>query len=124
MAITTNTFNLVKPPVHGKDFAVSVYSGDASGAEDILAAEAGKTHYVNKLIISTQSVTDVTVDIGSGQGTGVTTIHLGPIPMPDGGGNITIDFGDKYMACTAGLALAVDTSAACPIWILAIGRTV
>jgi len=123
MAITVNTINIVTPPIDGAFFAVSVYSADASGAEDILAASSDKSHYVKKLIITTQSVTDITVTIGSGQGTGVTTIHLGPILMPDAGGNITIDFGEKAMKCTAGAALAVDTSVACPIWIYAEGKT-
>ena len=124
MAITNNTFNVVNPPIEGNNWAVSVYSANASGGEDIKAAESGKSHYVRKLIIATQSVSDLTVDIGSGQDTGITTIHLGPIPMPDAGGSITIDFGDdKMLKCTAGASLAVDTSAECPIWIYAEGKT-
>lgn len=122
MAITSNTINVVTPPINGKDFVASCYSADASGGEDLVAAVSGASIYVKKIIITTQSVENVTVDIGSGQDTGVTTIHLGPIPMADAGGNITIDFGDKMMKCTAATALSVDTSAACPIWVYIEGR--
>jgi hypothetical protein len=78
MAITDNTsFELVVDPVCGNDWAKSLYSLDVSGGEDLVAAEVGKCHYVRRIKIYTQSVTDITVTIGAGQDTGITTIYLG-----------------------------------------------
>ena len=119
MAITTNAFVLAKTPTEGDWKVASLYSADLSGAEDLVAAVTNKCIYVQKIQLFTQSVTDVTVDIGAAQGTGVTTIFLGPIPMPDAGGKTIIDFGpDHCMKITVSTALSIDTSAACPTAVL------
>ena len=124
MAITANVAVVVKMPLEGDEFFTSAYSADASGAEDVIAAVTGKSHYVRKIQIHTQSVTDLTVTLGSGQGTGVTVIALGPLPMPDAGGVTTIDFGaDHALKIVAGATFAVDTSAAAPISILVWAKT-
>lgn len=119
MAITTNAIVVVRPPVEGDWVVASLYSADLTGAEDLVAAVAGKCIYVRKIQVFSQSVTDVTFDIGSAQGTGVTTIYLGPIPMPDAGGNVVIDFGpDHCMKIAVSTSLAIDQSGACPTSVL------
>lgn len=124
MAITTNSITVVRPPAEGDEWCISLYSADFSGGEDLLAATSGKCHYVRKIQLFTQSVTDVTVTIGSAQGTDVTTAYLGPIPMPDAGGSTVIDFGpDHAMKIASGTALSIDTSAACPAAVLVWGKT-
>lgn len=124
MAITDNSLVYVRPPVEGDEWCVSMYSADLSGAEDLKAAVTGKCHYIRKVQIFTQSVTDVTITLGSAQTTGVTTIYLGPIPMPDAGGSTVIDFGpDHAMKIAVGTSFAVDTSATCPAAIIVWGKT-
>ncbi len=124
MAITDNSISVVRPPLEGDEWCVSLYSADLSGGEDLKAAVTGKCHYVRKIQILTQSVTDVTVTIGGGQDTGVTTTYLGPIPMPDAGGSTIIEFGpDHAMKIAAATALSIDTSAACPTAVLVWGKT-
>lgn len=124
MAITTNTVSFVRPPVEGDEWFVSAYSADFSGAEDLKAAVTGKCHYIRKIQVFGQSVTDLTVTFGADQGTGVTTTYLGPISLPDAGGTCLIDFGpDHALKVTAGATFAVDMSAASPTTILVWGKT-
>ena len=99
MAITTNAIVPTQPPVEGGWIVASLYSADLTGAEDLVAAVTGKCIYVQKVQIFSQSVTDATVTLGSAQGTGVTTVYLGPIPLPDAGGSILIDFGPTTRYC-------------------------
>lgn len=123
MAITLNAIEVVNDPVGGNSWAVSAYSADASGGEDLKAAEAVRNHYINKIKVYAQSVADITVTIGAGQGTDVTTIYLGPIPLSDTGGFFDIDFGKRFMKIATNTALSVDTSASCPIFIYVEGKT-
>lgn len=112
MAITANTFNLEYVPSAGKDWFVSLTSEDASGVEAVKAAEAGFTHYLTKLIVRTDSATDLL--IGSGETTPGTidTVHLGTIPMNAASGIYTWKapngMGLKF---TANLAIALQASA-------------
>ncbi len=119
MAITTNVIVPVKVPLEGDWVVASLYSADLSGAEDLVAAVTGKSIYVQKVQIFAQSVTDITVTLGSAQSTGVTTIYLGPIPLPDAGGSALIDFGpDHAMKIAVSTTFAIDASASCPITVL------
>lgn len=119
MAITANAIVVVKTPFEGDEVVASLYSADLSGAEDLVAAVTAKCIYVRKVQIFSQSVTDVTFDLGSAQGTGVTTIYIGPMPMPDAGGSCVIDFGpDHSMKIASATAFSIDTSAACPASVL------
>ena len=119
MAITTNVIVPVKVPLEGDWVVASLYSADFSGAEDLVAASSGKCIYVQKVQIFAQSVTDITVTLGSAQSTGVTTIYLGPIPLPDAGGSALIDFGpDHAMKIALSTAFSIDASASCPITVL------
>jgi len=124
MAITANAAVYARPPVEGDEWFVSAYSADFSGAEDLKAAVTGKCHYIRKIQVFAQSVTDLTITFGSAQGTAVTTIYLGPISLPDAGGTITIDFGpDHALKIATGTAFSVDMSAASPTSILVWGTT-
>jgi hypothetical protein len=110
-------------PVEGNEWQISCYSADASGGEDLKAAETGKCHYLRKIKIYAQSVTDITVTIGAGQGTDVTTTYLGPIPLSDTGGFFELDLGKNSLKVASATALSIDTSAACPIFVWAEGKT-
>lgn len=120
MAITANTVTFARPPVEGDVKFVSTYSADLSGCESLIAAVTAKAHYIIKIQAFCQSVTDVTITFGAGETTNaVTTILLGPIPMPDAGGSMTIDFGpDHALRVTTGTAFTVDMSATCPTAVL------
>ena len=124
MAITANVAVFAKTPLEGDEWFVSAYSADFSGAEDLRAAETGKSHYIRKIQVFAQSVTDLTITFGSAQGTGVTTIYLGPLSVPDAGGIFTIDFGpDHALKIAEATTFAVDMSAASPTAILVWGKT-
>ena len=101
------------------NFDISKYSADFSGGEDLLAGVAGKYIYVKKLKI--QCASAITIDIGAGQGTGVTTIYLGPIPFSASGPAFEIDFGDRAMKIAVGTAFAIDASGAGAVAVYAEG---
>ena len=125
-AMTSNSIVITKMPSDGAPFNLSLYNADVSGCEDLIALSAGKCHYVKKIKLYAQSVTDVTFTIGSaetGPGT-VSTIYLGPIPLSDTGSNFEIDFGENAMKCAVGTALTIDSSAACPVFVWLEGKTV
>lgn len=124
MAITDNAIEVVSIPPMDAEWCYSLYSADLSGGEDLVAAVTGKCHYVKKIQIFAQSVTDITVTIGGGQSTDVTTKYLGPIPLPDAGGECVIDFGQKGMKLAVSTALSIDTSASCPMAVIVWGKTV
>ncbi len=123
MTITANTYNIAELPNEGLFFYRSLQSEDVSGAEELVAAVAGATHYITDLLIRTDAAMDVS--IGSGETTGsVTTVHIGPVPL-DAASGIFIwkappGFGLK---CTASSAFDIDSSAAGTIWIEARGKT-
>jgi hypothetical protein len=115
MAITANAIVVVRPPVEGDEVVRSVYSADLSGAEDVVAAVAGKFLYIRKIQVFTQADANATITFGSAQTTGVTTIYLGPLSLRDAGGNFTIDFGpDHAMKIARSTSFSVDTSLATP----------
>ena len=108
--LDTNAIVVVQPPVNAVPNVISKYSADFSGAEDLIAAVAGKSHYIKKLKI--QCASAITVDIGSAQTTGVTLIYIGPIPFSASGPAFEIDFGDKAMKIAEGTSFAIDASGA------------
>ncbi len=124
MGITTNAIVIVNKPV-GSPWAASLYSADLTGAEDLVAAVAGKNLYVTKMTIVAAAA--CTITIGAGQTTGVTLIYLGPLPFPATGGNVLeFDWGkdDKAMKIATGVALSVDQATATPCTIYVEGVTV
>jgi hypothetical protein len=124
-AMTSNSIVIVETPTDGSPFNLSLYNADVSGTEDLIAASTGHIHYINKIVLYAQSVTDVTFTIGSDENSGaVKTIYLGPIPLPDAGGKFEIDFGDNSMKCAVSTALTIDSSATCPVFVYLEGKTV
>ena len=125
MAITANAIEVVNDPVGGASWAVSAYSADVTGGEVLKAAEVGYSHYISKILVHAQSVTDITVTIGGGPvaSSTVTTIYLGPIPLSDTGGIFLINFGKRFMKVGNDVSLAIDTSATCPIFVYVEGKT-
>jgi hypothetical protein len=125
MAITVNSAAVVRDRLEGDWWFVSVYSADLSGCEELKAAVTGKSHYIRKIQILAQSVTDITFTIGAGETSdAVTTAYLGPIPLPDAGGGAIFDFGpDHVLKIAVSSALTIDASAACPTMVLVWGKT-
>lgn len=123
-AMTDNAIVIATPPSGATEWTISQYNADVSGGEDLKAGETGKYHYVKRLIIYAQSVTDVTFTIGAGQDTGITTVYLGPIPLSDTGSPFKIDFGpNRAMKIASATALSIDSSATCPVFVYAEGVT-
>jgi hypothetical protein len=122
MAITSNTISVVQIPTNGNEWAVSLYSADFTGCEEIKAAETGMTHYIRRIMINT--VTAMNITLGSGESTGsVTTAHIGPVPVAAGNFCYAIAFGGKGMKITPGASFTIDTDAAGAITIYAEGKT-
>jgi hypothetical protein len=123
MAITANTFSIVKLPADGVFFYRSLQSEDIQGCEEIAAAVSGATHYLTKLKVQVDAAMDLT--IGSGKtGTAVTTVHFGPIPLTADEGYFLWEAPSGFgLQCTAGSAVTIDGSAAGTVWIEAHGKT-
>ena len=122
-AFTSNTYNVDKLPMEGNLWFKSLYNADISGAEEIIAAAAGKSHYITKIVIRT--ATALTVTIGSGEtDSGVKTAHLGPIPFDAASGVHIQTYPEGYgLKCTAGAAVVADASASGAIWMEVYGKT-
>ena len=124
MSIVANTYNMRTIPTAGRDFHVSLQTEDASGAEAILAAASGYSHYITKLIIRADAAMDVSIGSGGDGGTAVTTVHFGPIPLAAGSGffnwEAPLGMGIK---CTANLSITIDTSGGGTMWIEAHGKS-
>lgn len=123
MAFTANTYNVEKLPTEGNLWYKSLYIADLSGAEEIIAAAAGKSHYLTKIVIRT--ATALTVTIGSGEDTSaVATIHIGPVPFDAASGVHIQTYPEGYgLKCTAGAAVVADASGDGAIWMEVYGKT-
>ena len=119
MAITTTAMTL-GPDKGDDEWGVIFYSADASDGEDIKAAPGtGLYNYIDEFYMISNG--DATVDIGSGQGTGVTTKLFTAIGMVDGS-----EFGPiplRGQRLVTAQALSIDSSAGVGINGYAIGRT-
>lgn len=80
-AFASNTWTLEHLPSAGKDWYQNGHNEDASGVEEFRAAESGYTHYVTRIVVRTDSATDL--QIGSGETTPGTidTVHIGTVPL-------------------------------------------
>lgn len=107
MAIT-----LVETTSYPLGFAVNGTTVDLTGCETLKAAPgAGLSIYVEKIVISCATATNVTIGAGDG-GTAVTTVILGPILfLADGTTNIVLDF-KRPLKLAANVALAADAAGA------------
>jgi len=141
MAMTFNTTSipLVQIPASGGlPFHVDAYCADVTGCEDIVAAVAGKSHYIKRIKIRVDGIGGtVTVTVGSGETTSAPTkIMVGPL---SGSKEITgagyapaslyeydFDPEGKNMGrkLTLSEALTIDSSAAVPVNVSVDGVTV
>ncbi len=109
MAITTRAIVIERPPFEAVPFQASLYSADFSGGEDLKAAVSLKNLWITKIHI--QCASAITIDLGAGQGTGVTTIYLGPIPFSATGPAFLMEFGNGLaMKIATGTAFSIDSS--------------
>jgi hypothetical protein len=126
MGITNNAIVVVRPPAVGiSEWAISMYSADLSGCEELLAAVTGKSHYITKLAINT--IASITVSIGAGETSdALTNTYIGPIGFTAAGPNFILDFGlgQKSMKLPVSTAFCVDASGAGATSVYAEGITV
>jgi hypothetical protein len=112
----------VTNPKPGKfGFFLNATSADASGVEELKAAVAGKSIYVDHLTISTDAA--ITISIGEGEtvpGT-VDTVFLGPVLFA-ANDQLQWNFLNGGMKLTAATSLVVDASGAGNINVFASGR--
>jgi hypothetical protein len=116
-AMTDRGIKVGVAPAHGPWTSSSQYNADVTGGEDLLAAVAGKSHYIRKIIISC-GTNGATITLGADQGTDVTTPYIGPISFSASTAHpFYLDFGDYAMQIPAGSTFAIDGVTAAPVWI-------
>jgi hypothetical protein len=122
MSITANTITLKKPPLDSKKFEVHFASTDLSGCEEILAAESGKCHYIQEIILFCASA--ITISIGGGETTGaLTATYLGPLPFAATSSQYKIKFPDEALVVALSTAICIDASGAGNVAGIVRGRT-
>jgi len=95
--------------VDGAGFCVNVKVGDASGGETIVAAVAGKSHYVTSIIINTVAAITVTIQDNTAA---TPVVLLGPVNFAATSGSPhTVNF-LKAVKVTAGNLIEIDASGA------------
>ena len=115
MAITVTT------PTAKNGFILNATSADASGCEELKAAESGKTIKVRQLTMSNNSEGTLTMTIGGGEtGGAVTAALLGPVSLLTGQ-SMSWTF-NPPMEAGASTALVVDASGAGAICVFAQGE--
>lgn len=116
MAITVTT-----PAAGTFGFFVNGVSADASGVEELKAAVAGKSIYIDHLTLSSDA--GISLSVGEGEtvpGT-IDTVLLGPIPFA-ANQQMQWTFLNGGMKLTASTALVVEASGAGNICVFASGR--
>ncbi len=116
MAITVTT-----PAVGKFGFFANGVSADASGVEELKAAVAGKSIYVEHLTISSDAA--ISISIGEGEtvpGT-IDTVLLGPVPFAINQ-QMQWNFLNGGMKLTAATSLVVEASGAGNINVFVSGR--
>jgi len=115
-------FKIQQLPSEGNEFFISATSEDASGCEELLAAASGKSHYLTRILIRTDSATDLT--IGSGEtNSAPTVVHIGTVPLNAASGFFMWKAPDgKGLRFNSGLSMTIKASAG-TIYIYAEGRT-
>ncbi len=121
--MAANTFNIVSLPLEGNEFFVSFPSEEITDGIDVVAAVAGKSHYITRIHIRTDAAMDI--NIGSGIATNaVVTTHIGPVPLAAGFGFFCWKAPEgKALKLTSGSSLGLDSTADGTIWIEAWGKT-
>ncbi len=122
MSITSNTIEVVTIPVTGNDWAASLYSADIQGCEVLKAAEAGKCHYIKRILINTVTAMNITIGYGVSSSAPV-GILFGPIPVAAGNFAWAISFAGKGLRVPKGQSLTIDGSATGAVSIYVEGKT-
>ncbi len=125
MAIANLTINVTTPPISSDWFGKSMTSADVTGTEELLAAVAGKSHYIRRVVISCGTAS-ATISLGSGETTGaLTSTQIGPITFSASTAHpFVLDFGEKAMKIAAGISFNIDGVTAAPVWIYFEHKTV
>lgn len=118
MAIANLTINVIPPPISGDWVSKSMTSADVTGTEELLAAVAGKSHYIRKIVISC-GTNSATISLGSGETTGaLTSTQIGPVAFSASTAHpFELDFGEKAIKIAAGVAFNIDGVTTAPVWI-------
>ena len=106
---------VISNAVATRGFSKHLGSADASGAPELVAAVAGKSHYLTSLVISSGAAIGITTEDED------TTVLAGPYYMA---ANTT--FGKNFdppIKVTAAKAIHFDASGAGNVWVLAEGYT-
>lgn len=90
-------------------FIVNANSADLSGCEELKAAAAGKSIYIERLTVNSEAALNVTIGEGETAGA-VTTIVVGPLYLA-ANGTVSTAF-EKALKLTAATALTIDASGA------------
>lgn len=112
----------VTTPSPGKfGFFLNAVSADASGVEELKAAVAGKSIYIDHLTISSDSAIDISIGEGETVPGTIDTVLLGPVPFAVNQ-HIPWNFLNGGMKLTEATALVVEASGAGNINVFASGR--
>lgn len=107
-------------PVARSGFSINATSADASGAEELLAAVAGKSIYLTQLSIT--CVSAITVTVGEGEtASAVTTVLYGPVPFAATAPGQVKELFNSPIKLTLATSLVVDASGAGSIHVYAQG---
>ena len=99
-------------------FINNATSADASGGETIVAAVAGKSHYIRSITIVCISAITVTIQ----DNTGTPVVILGPAPFAATSAPLTVVFPDPVKVA-AGKLVEVDASGAGAVNVVIQGYT-
>ena len=118
MAIANLPITVVPAPISGDWVGKSMTSADVTGTEFLLAAVAGKSHYIRKIVISC-GTNSATISLGSGETTGaLTSTQIGPITFSASTAHpFELDFGERAMRIAEGVSFNIDGVTAAPVWI-------
>ena len=112
---------ITNPAVGKWGFFANGVSADASGVEELVAAVAGKSIYVDHLTISSDSAISISIGEGEAVPGTIDTVLLGPIPFAVNQ-SMQWTFLNGGMKLTAATSLVVEASGAGNINVFVSGR--
>lgn len=114
------TATALTPATHG--FAINATSADVSSGEEILAAVAGKSHYIRRLVIA--CISAITVTIGAGEtGDNVAAVLIGPVPFTTTNGSPAVFEFNPPIKVAAATSISIDASAGGAVQVFVQGYT-
>lgn len=109
--------DIVEPPIEGGWLYSSQYCADVTSAADLLAAIAGKSHYIRRIILCCGTST-ATIMLGADKsGNALVHTYIGPISFSVSSTGIEIDFKGRALKLPAAHTFAIDGVATAPVWI-------